>query len=448
MGVPTTSVSILAGMQIWEDLSRRIHSAHATVGVLGLGYVGLPLATAFARKGFSVIGFDISPEKVAALQAGQSYVMDVSSTELGELMSRGSFTATDCPSSLHAADVLIICVPTPCKRNREPDLSFIEQASALAASVLRPGQLVILESTTYPGTTEEVMVPHLLQSGLRLDEDFLVAFSPERIDPGNPHYTVENTPKIVGGLGMWAGELASAVYEAVTARVVRVSSPREAEMAKLVENTFRHVNIALANELAMVARKMGIDIWQTIEAAASKPFGFMPFFPGPGVGGHCIPIDPHYLSWKAREHGCDPSFIELAERINHSMPEYVVRLVIDAVNRGGRSIRGARVLLLGMAYKRDIDDLRESPALAVFEQLHAHGALVDYVDPYIPHFCHQAIAATSKVLTSETLQDCDCAVILTDHSAFDPALIAHFAPQIVDTRNFLQAFPAAHITRL
>ncbi len=415
----------------WAELATRIDAAQATVAVIGLGYVGLPLAMAFARRGFSVLGYDVSEGRIGTLAGGGSYILDVPADTVAAMTEAGRFRATDHPAALREADAIIICVPTPCQRNRQPDLSFIESASRTIAGILRRGQLIILESTTYPGTTQELMVPILESGGLQVGSDVQVAFSPERIDPGNPQFGVENTPKVVGGLGETAGALAAALYGAVIERVVRVDSPREAEMAKLIENTFRHVNIALANELALIANKMGINIWQAIDAASSKPFGFMPFYPGPGVGGHCIPIDPHYLSWKAREMGSDASFIELAERINHGMPEHVVRMVVDAVNETGKSIRGAQVLLLGLAYKKDIDDLRESPALPIFDELAKHGAVVSFSDPFVPTYRGRA----SVPLTPDTLAAADCVVLITDHTGYDKALILAHARRIVDTRN-------------
>ncbi|HEY3376648.1 MAG TPA: nucleotide sugar dehydrogenase [Armatimonadota bacterium] len=437
-----------ASISLWATLAHRIETMQATVAVIGLGYVGLPLSVAFARKGFSVIGFDANAQKVEALQDGQSYILDVPSTDISAIRDAQRFQATDDAAALRTADALIICVPTPCQRNREPDLSYIHQAAETIADHLRPGQLVILESTTYPGTTEELLVPILERSGLRCGESFQVAFSPERIDPGNPTFHVENTPKVVGGLGAVAGELASALYGMIIERIIHVDSPREAEMAKLIENTFRHVNIALANELAIIARKMGVNIWQAISASASKPFGFMPFYPGPGVGGHCIPIDPLYLSWKAKEMGAETSFIELAERINRKMPEYVVRLAIDAVNQAGKSICGAAVLLLGLAYKRDIDDLRESPALEIIAQLQQHGANISYHDPFVPSYRNHEGAWDSVELTPEALQHADCVLITTDHSSLDRQMIATHAPLIIDARNYLHGIPGDHIVRL
>ena len=447
MAMPRGS-DLLQATDTWNDLQARIGARQATVCVVGLGYVGLPLAVAFARHGFSVLGFEVSAQRVAQLMGGNSYILDVPATLLGALVRDGQFRATTEAAELRAADVIIICVPTPCQRGREPDLSYIQSAAETIARVLRPGQLVILESTTYPGTTEELLLPILEGSGLLPYEQFQVAFSPERIDPGNPTYQVENTPKVVGGLGPTAGDLACALYGAIIEKVLRVRSPREAEMTKLIENTFRHVNIALANELALISRKMGIDVWEAIEAASSKPFGFMPFYPGPGVGGHCIPIDPHYLSWKAREMGIEASFIALAERINHNMPEYVTRLTIDAVNQAGKSIRGARVLLLGLAYKRDIDDLRESPALAIFDLLVHHGATLSYHDPYVPSYDYAGATLHSVPLTAETLAAIDCVVLVTDHSSIDRELLVAHAPLIVDTRNYLKGCAGEHIVRL
>lgn len=432
----------------WTDLLTRVQTIQAKVGILGLGYVGLPLAVAFARRGFTVTGFDVSEQKIADLQIGRSYIMDVPSVDLTALVAKDAFHASFDIAPLREMDAIIICVPTPCKKNKEPDMSYIESAARHVAKILRPGQLIVLESTTYPGTTEEILVPILEATGLKLFEHFLVAFSPERIDPGNPTFHVENTPKVVGGLGRMAGEITSALYGAVVERVVRVDSPKEAEMAKLIENTFRHVNIALANELGVVAKKMGINIWQAIDAAASKPFGFMPFYPGPGVGGHCIPIDPHYLAWKAHEMGIETHFIDLAERINGGMPEHVVRMVIDTVNGMGKSILGARVLLLGMAYKRDIDDLRESPSLEVLELLQKYGAQVRYHDPFIPVYRNEHGAMHSVDLTPEELSSADCVVLVTDHSCFDRALIVRHATAIVDTRNSLKSFQADNIVRL
>jgi len=432
----------------WSDVLARIQTKQAKVGVIGLGYVGLPLAVAFARGGFSVTGFDLHEQKIADLQGGCSYIFDVPSSEVRRLMADARFYATTDVSALREMDALIICVPTPCKKNKAPDLSYVESAAHSIATILRQGQLVVLESTTYPGTTEELLVPVLESAGLKLFEHFQVAFSPERIDPGNPTYHVENTPKIVGGLGKIAGEITAALYGSVIEQIIRVDGPREAEMAKLIENTFRHVNIALANELGLIAKKMGLNIWQAIDAASSKPFGFMPFYPGPGVGGHCIPIDPHYLSWKAREMGLETQFVDLAERINRGMPEHVAHLVLDIVNSQGKSALDARVLLLGLAYKRDIDDMRESPALEILELLREHGAEVRYHDPLVPTCRDGAYNMHTVELTAAELERADCVVLVTDHSCFDQALIVQHATAIVDTRNALRAFSSENIIRL
>lgn len=440
--------SVAAQRDPWVGLLELIESCSATVAVIGLGYVGLPLAVAFARKGFQVIGFDVDKAKVASLAAGRSYVLDVRSSDLAEVLSSGKFVPTADTAELQSADAIVVCVPTPFAVDLAPDLSYIENAARAIAGVLRRGQLIILESTTYPGTTEELLVPILETSGLKLHEDFEVAFSPERIDPGNPTYGVENTPKVVGGLGPGAGNLAAALYGAVVEKVIKVGSPRDAEMAKLIENTFRQVNIALANELALISQRMGVNIWQAIEAAASKPFGFMPFYPGPGVGGHCIPIDPHYLAWKAREMGCEVSFIELAERINRSMPAHVVRLVTVALTQSDKSVIGAKVLLLGVSYKRDIDDLRESPAVHIIEQLLEARANVSYHDPYVPVYSHHGRELRSVDLTADVLRSVDCVVLVTDHSSLDKDLVIRHAPAIVDTRNAFKDYSSEKIVRI
>lgn len=432
----------------WVALRKRIEDHSAVVAVIGLGYVGLPLAVAFAKEGFPVIGFDVDKSKVAKLNSGQSYVLDVPSSDVAEVIAAGKFTTTADVAKLGEADTVSICVPTPFAVDLAPDLSYIEKAAQSLAAVLRPGQLIILESTTYPGTTEERLIPILETSGLKLHDDFEVAFSPERIDPGNPTFRVENTPKVVGGLGEQAGDLAVALYGAIVEKVVRVDSPRDAEMAKIIENTFRQVNIALANELALIADRMGVNIWKAIEAAASKPFGFMPFYPGPGVGGHCIPIDPHYLAWKAREMGCEVSFIELAERINRSMPAHVVRLVTVALAKAGKSTIGAKVLLLGVSYKRDIDDLRESPALHIMKLLDEARVNLSYHDPYVPTYYLHGKELHSVDMTEAVLASSDCVVLVTDHSCFDKDLIVKSAQVIVDTRNAFCKYRDAKITRL
>jgi len=416
--------------------------------VIGLGYVGLPLAIAFARSNHDVIGVEVDDSKAAKLAAGDSYVLDVPSERLAEVLESGKFTPTTDFELLRGADAIVICVPTPFTVDRSPDVSYIESAARSIAGVLERGCLVVLESTSYPGTTEDILVPILETSGRKLHEDFEVAFSPERIDPGNKVYHVENTPKVVGGLGKRAGDLACALYGTIVNQVVRLDSPRDAEMAKLIENTFRQVNIALANELALISGRMGVNIWKAIEGAASKPFGFMPFYPGPGVGGHCIPIDPHYLAWKARELGCEISFIELAERINRSMSSHVVRLIALALAKSGKSLAGARVLLLGVSYKRDIDDLRESPALAIMDQLEDAKAQVTYHDPYVPSYRRGEKELKSVELTPEVIASADCVVLVTDHSCIDKDLVVQHAQAIVDTRNAFADYAQDKIVRL
>lgn len=434
--------------KIWQETLDRIRSGKAKIAVIGLGYVGLPLAIAFARKGFSVIGFDVDENKISSLLQGNSYVLDVPSDAVARTVDSRTFQPTSDPEALRGVDAIVICVPTPFTVDRAPDLSYVEAAAKTVASVLEPPCLVVLESTSYPGTTEELLVPILESSGLKLHTDFEVAFSPERVDPGNKLYHIENTPKVVGGLGVRAGELACALYGSIVDKVVRLDSPRDAEMAKLIENTFRQVNIALVNELALIAKRMGVNIWKAIEAAASKPFGFMAFYPGPGVGGHCIPIDPHYLAWKARELGCEISFIELAERINQSMPKHVVRLTQEALAKIGKTLSNANVLILGVSYKRDIDDLRESPALAIIEQLQEAGANVSYHDPYVPYYRRKNVELRSTELTPETVAAADCVLLVTDHSTLDKDLVVQHAKTIVDTRNAFAEYARDNIIRL
>jgi UDP-N-acetyl-D-glucosamine dehydrogenase len=434
--------------KVWQETLDRIRSGKAKIAVIGLGYVGLPLAIAFARKGFSVIGFDVDEKKIASLLQGNSYVLDVPSDAVARAVGSRTFQPTCNPEALRGVDAIVICVPTPFTVDRAPDLSYVESAAKTVASILKPPCLVVLESTSYPGTTEELLVPILESSGLKLHTDFEVAFSPERVDPGNKLYHIENTPKVVGGLGERAGELACALYGSIVDKVVRLDSPRDAEMAKLIENTFRQVNIALVNELALIAKRMGVNIWKAIEAAASKPFGFMAFYPGPGVGGHCIPIDPHYLAWKARELGCEISFIELAERVNQSMPKHVVRLTQEALAKIGKTLSNANVLILGVSYKRDIDDLRESPALAIIEQLQEAGANVSYHDPYVPYYRRKNVELRSTELTPETVAAADCVLLVTDHSTLDKDLVVQHAKTIVDTRNAFAEYVRDNIIRL
>jgi UDP-N-acetyl-D-glucosamine dehydrogenase len=425
-----------------ETLHRRLEARTARVGVVGLGYVGLPLIVEFARAGFEAVGIDVDARKTAAIARGESYVQDVPARDIAALTAAGRLTATTDPAAIADLDTINICVPTPLRKTRDPDLSFVVAAVEQTAEHLRPGQLVILESTTYPGTTDEVVRPALERGGLRAGDDFFLAFSPERVDPGNAQWTTRNVPKVVGGYTQECGALARALYAASIDRVVEVSSPKVAEMVKLLENTFRAVNIGLVNELALMCDRLGISVWEVVEAAATKPFGFMPFYPGPGLGGHCIPIDPFYLSWKVKEVGFEPRFIELAGQVNGAMPHHVVDKVTDALNWRSKPVRGSSVLALGVAYKRDITDFRESPALDVLAALDRKGAHLSYHDPYVP-----ALAAgewpgaqdlVSVPLTAQTLGAADCVVILTDHRVFDYEFIRASATLIVDSRNAIK----------
>ena len=426
-------------MPIHNELLEKIQARTARLGVIGLGYVGLPLATRAGRVGFGVLGFDVSAEKVAQLNAGTSYIGDVGSAEVAELRERGRLEATTDFRRLRSCDVIVICVPTPLNATRDPDISFIERAAENIARTLRSGQLVVLESTTYPGTTEEVIQRELESTGLKVGEDVFLAFSPERIDPGQTNskgWTVENPPKVVGGVTPACTELALAFYSHITSQVVPVSSPRVAELTKLFENIFRSVNIALVNELALLCDRMGLNVWEVVDAAATKPFGFMKFTPGPGLGGHCIPVDPFYLTWKAREFDLTTRFIELAGEVNTQMPRHVHDLVARALNRQRKAINGARVALLGVAYKPDVDDYRESPVFKVMELLQADGAEVVTVDPHVEQFeDHHGRSYSTTPLSDELLERADCVVIITDHSAFDYERIVARAQAVVDTRN-------------
>src|SRR5947209_14694598 len=366
-----------------EEIKKLIESKRARVGVIGLGYVGLPLAVEFARRGFTAVGFEVDSKKADAINRGESYIGDITSEVLADVVRAERLRATTDFDLLSACDAIIICVPTPLRKTKEPDISYILAAAEQIQLRLRRGQLIILESTTYPGTTDEVLLPMFEEKGLRLDEDFLLAFSPERVDPGNPQFHTDNIPKVVGGCTDDSTEAAAALYSEIVRDVHPVTSARVAEAAKLLENTFRAVNIGMANEMARLCYHLGIDTWEVIRAAATKPFGFMPFYPGPGIGGHCIPLDPHYLSWKARQHGFDSRFIGLAEEVNSRMPEHVVTLVSDGLNDEQKSLKGSRVLLLGVAYKKDIDDVREIPALSIIDRLLAKGAQVRYHDPFV-----------------------------------------------------------------
>jgi len=419
-------------------LAGRIADRTAQVGIIGLGYVGLPLARAFAAKGISVLGFDVDRAKIASLERCESYIKHLTDSALREMRGNG-FEATDDFQRLGAPDVVIICVPTPLTETRDPDLSYVESSARAIAARLRPGQLVVLESTTYPSTTRDVVLPILEGSGLACGRDFFLAYSPEREDPGNPEFSAPTIPKVVGGLDPESLDLAASLYSGVVVQVVRVSSPEVAEACKILENTYRAINIALVNELKVLYDRMGIDIWEVIDAAKTKPFGFQAFYPGPGLGGHCIPIDPFYLTWVARRHGLTTRFIELAGEINTAMPAYVVSRVADALNDRGKPLRGSRILLLGMAYKKDVDDPRESPGFELMDLLLAKGAEVSYNDPHIPrlppmrHYPH--LRMTSLELSPENLGAQDCALVVTDHSAYDWGSIVERSSLVVDTRN-------------
>ena len=429
------------------DLMERIEKKRARVGVIGLGYVGLPLAVEFCRAGFAVTGFEVDARRVDEINAGRSYIGDVSDYTMRELAASKRLRATTNFDELAQMDTISICVPTPLRKTRDPDLTFIIGALDQIRPRLRAGQLIVLESTTYPGTTEELVQPKLEEGGLRAGHDFFLAFSPERVDPGNATFTTRNIPKVVGGITPRCTELAAALYGQCVDRVVAVSTSRVAEMVKLLENTFRSVNIGLVNELALMCHHLEVDVWEVIEAAASKPFGFMPFYPGPGLGGHCIPIDPLYLSWKARASGFEPRFIELAAHVNERMPEYVCELINSALNRQSKSVRNSRIHILGVAYKRGVSDCRESPALAVMKVLTERGAKLSYSDPYVPELREEDLTLVSMP-AREAIEGCDCVVILTDHGDFDYAYVAGAARSIVDARNAMRGVPGDHITRL
>src|SRR5689334_18820370 len=419
-----------------DELLKKISERRATVGVIGLGYVGLPLAVEFGRGGLRAIGFDVDEPRVANINAGGSHIPDVPTEHVAALVEHGKLEATTDFSKLSECDAVVICVPTPLRKTKEPDISYILAASEQVKTYLHSPQLIVLESTTYPGTTDEVLLPMLEETGLKFDTDFFLAFSPERVDPGNPQFQTHNIPKVVGGVSHKSTEVAGALYQTIVERVHTVTSARVAETAKLLENTFRSVNIGLVNEIAQLCYHLNIDSWEVIQAAATKPFGFMAFYPGPGIGGHCIPLDPHYLSWKARLHGFEARFISLAEEVNSHMPQHVVRLVQDGLNDHRKPLKGSRVLVLGVAYKRDINDVRESPALGIVDQLLHKGALVSYHDPYIAEMNLDGKGVlTSTELSDEALSGCDCAVIVTDHSAIDYARVVRLAPLVIDSRN-------------
>lgn len=431
-----------------KDLEQKIKAGKARAAVVGLGYVGLPLAVEFAASGLDVTGIDVSEGKVAAINAGRSYILDVPTERVAKLQADGRLRATSDFAAVTDVDTINICVPTPLRKTREPDLSYVIGAIDSLIPHMRPGQLLILESTTYPGTTDEIVLPRLRAAGLEPGRDVEVAFSPERTDPGNKNFDTRSIPKVVGGCTPLASEAARALYARCIDNVVMVSSPRVAEMVKLLENTFRSVNIALANEMAMMCDHLGIDVWEVIDAAATKPFGFMPFYPGPGLGGHCIPVDPLYLTWKARAEGFEPRFIELAGQINAQKPEFVASKVMDALNDRRKSLRGANILALGVAYKRDVDDVRESPALDVMSLLIDKGAEITFSDPFVSEVEIRGKKLKSVSADAATVAAADAVLLLTDHTAFDRPAIAGAATLLIDTRNAFKGIAGDHILRV
>ena len=426
----------------------KILAGEAHVGVIGLGYVGLPLAVEFAKAGLPTVALDVDAAKIAQIERGESYIADVPSEEVRAVTASGHLRPTTDFSALADVDTVDICVPTPLRKTRDPDLTYVVSAVDEIARYLRTDQLVILESTTYPGTVEEVVRPKLETTGLKVGRDFYLAFSPERVDPGNEQWTTRNIPKVVGGIDDESTRVAVALYEQIIETVVPVSSTTVAEMVKLLENTFRAVNIGLANELALMCRELGVDVWEVIEAAKSKPFGYMPFYPGPGLGGHCIPVDPFYLSWKAKQSGFESRFIDLAGHINAAMPRYVVERVADALNSRSRAINTSRVHLFGMAYKPNVSDIRESPSIDIALLLRRRGAELSYSDPFVPRICEGSLKLEAISPDQALAGGIECAVITTDHQAFDYAEIAQRAPLVVDTRNALKEIKGDHIFKL
>jgi UDP-N-acetyl-D-glucosamine dehydrogenase len=431
-----------------RELEKKIHDRSAKVGVVGLGYVGLSLAVEMARVGFPVKGIDIDVARVNAVNAGTSYNLDVPSEVLVSLVSQEKLKATQAFATMQDLDALSICVPTPLRKTKDPDLSYVVAAIEALRNHLRPGQLVVLESTTYPGTTRELVLPILEETGLQVGEDFFLAYSPERVDPGNRAYKGRNIPKVISGITPRCTELAALFYGEFIEKIVPVSSPEAAEMVKLLENTFRSVNIALANEMARLSHKLGINVWEVIEAAQTKPFGFMAFYPGPGLGGHCIPVDPHYLTWKARANGFCPRLIEVATEINAQMPTFTIERIVDALNERRMSLKGSKILALGVAYKRDSNDLRESPAVEVLRGLRYKGASTSYSDPYIPSVDIEGEVLRSLHLTPDLVESMDCVVLLTDHSEFDYEMISAHSQLILDSRNGFRNFPSPAVIPL
>ncbi len=429
---------------IKDQLKKLIKEKSASIGVIGLGYVGLPLIVEFCNKGFRGIGFEVDQKKIDSIDNGVSYIVDVPDEDVKRCLDSGKLSVTTDFSTLNDCDVIIICVPTPLRKTKDPDMSYILAAGDEIQKYLRAGQLIILESTTYPGTTDEILKPMFEGAGFDLDKDFLLAFSPERVDPGNPDFQTHNIPKVVGGVGEDSTEVASFLYSQIVNEVHSVTSARVAEACKLWENTFRAINIGMANEMAKLCNTLGIDTWEVVKAADTKPFGFMAFYPGPGLGGHCIPLDPHYLSWKARQHGFDSQFITLAEEVNSGMPKYVFKLAVNALNDAKKAVNGSKVLILGVAYKNDIDDMRESPALSVIDLLRAKGAEVVYHDPFVPEVtCDHAYTIGdgeplyNQELTDELIESADCVIICTAHKVVDYTRVMELSDIIVDTRNAL-----------
>jgi len=420
-----------------ESLLAKTNDRTALCGVVGLGYVGLPLAMEFVRAGYRVLGFDLNAKVVEGVNAGRSHIQDVTAATVAQAVQAGRFAATTDLARLREPDAISICVPTPLSKTKDPDVSFVLAATDSVKRALRRGQVVILESTTYPGTTRELMLPALEGTGLKVGEDFFLAFSPERVDPGNERWNTRNTPKVIGGITPVCLQVATALYAPAIEKLVPVSSTEAAELVKILENTFRSVNIGLVNEMAIVCDKLGVDVWEVIEAAATKPFGFMKFTPGPGLGGHCIPIDPHYLAWKMRALNYKTRFIEIAGEVNAEMPEFWVDKVVERLNEQAKAVRGSRVLVLGVAYKKDIDDIRESPALDVIRLLRQRGADLCYHDPYVPALKDDGGNLASVPLTPEALQGVDCVIVVTDHSKVDYRLVARHARAVVDTRHVL-----------
>lgn len=433
---------------VQEDLENKIRDRSAKLGVIGLGYVGLPLAVEMAQQGFRVTGIDIDGRKVESVNAGISYILDVPNESLLTAVDNRTIRATQSFAAVESLDTISICVPTPLRKTKDPDLSYIIAAAEAIHNHLTPGKLIVLESTTYPGTTREVVLPILGKSGLKVGRDFFLAYSPERVDPGNKAFTTRNIPKVIGGITPRCTEIATLLYQQFVERTVPVSSPESAEMVKLLENNFRNVNIALANEMARMCQKFNINVWEVIEGAKTKPFGFMPFYPGPGLGGHCIPVDPYYLTWKAKMNGFEPRLIEMATIINSQMPGFTVSRIADALNKRKKSLNGSRILAVGIAYKSDVSDTRESAALEVVKLLMDEGANVSYSDPYVSEIKIDGKILASVNLTPQLLQSMDCVVILTDHSVFDYSMIAADSPVVLDCRNSLRDFSGSNIVPL